>query len=188
MTSPIYKVHTVNGSRKEGHTPPPTPHGNCIFFFHGGLKPSSAVPLFFFPLSPFPGIRQPGKNLSYLVCCFVIEPDTMKYILVSGGKRFSFLSFVFSVPSMFSNLDLTLTAGVISGVGKGIIASSCGLLLKTLGLTVSSIKVDPYLNIDAGLMSYVFLCSMGFYACAIADLPILLDQSSMFHITTTENR
>lgn len=27
--------------------------------------------------------------------------------------------------------------------------------MKTLGLTVSSIKVDPYLNIDAGLMSYV---------------------------------
>lgn len=42
-------------------------------------------------------------------------------------------------------------------MGKGIIASSCGLLLKTLGLTVSSIKVDPYLNIDAGLMSYVLL-------------------------------
>lgn len=49
----------------------------------------------------------------------------------------------------------TFGPGVISGVGKGIIASSCGLLLKTLGLTVSSIKVDPYLNIDAGLMSYV---------------------------------
>ena len=44
-------------------------------------------------------------------------------------------------------------AGVISGVGKGIIASSCGLLLKTAGLAVSSIKIDPYLNLDAGLMN-----------------------------------
>ncbi|KAK0615695.1 hypothetical protein B0T17DRAFT_656801 [Bombardia bombarda] len=43
--------------------------------------------------------------------------------------------------------------GVISGVGKGIIASSTGLLLKTTGLTVTSIKIDPYINIDAGTMS-----------------------------------
>ena len=51
----------------------------------------------------------------------------MKYVLVSGG--------------------------VISGVGKGIIASSAGLLLKTMGLKVSSIKIDPYLNVDAGTMN-----------------------------------
>lgn len=43
--------------------------------------------------------------------------------------------------------------GVISGVGKGIIASSTGLLLKTTGLTVTSIKIDPYINIDAGTMA-----------------------------------
>ncbi|RAL03251.1 putative CTP synthase [Aspergillus ibericus CBS 121593] len=51
----------------------------------------------------------------------------MKYVLVSGG--------------------------VISGVGKGIIASSTGLLLKTTGLAVTSIKIDPYINIDAGTMA-----------------------------------
>lgn len=44
-------------------------------------------------------------------------------------------------------------AGVISGVGKGIIASSTGLLLKTTGLAVTSIKIDPYINIDAGTMA-----------------------------------
>lgn len=43
--------------------------------------------------------------------------------------------------------------GVISGVGKGIIASSTGLLLKTLGLSVTYIKIDPYMNIDAGTMA-----------------------------------
>jgi hypothetical protein len=42
---------------------------------------------------------------------------------------------------------------VISGIGKGIIASSTGLLLKTMGLKVTSIKIDPYLNIDAGTLS-----------------------------------
>lgn len=43
--------------------------------------------------------------------------------------------------------------GVISGIGKGVLASSTGLLLKTKGLKVTSIKIDPYMNIDAGTMS-----------------------------------
>lgn len=51
----------------------------------------------------------------------------MKYILVSGG--------------------------VISGIGKGVIASSLGTLMKSCGLRVTSIKIDPYLNIDAGTFS-----------------------------------
>ncbi|KAF9580105.1 CTP synthase ura7 [Lunasporangiospora selenospora] len=46
-----------------------------------------------------------------------------------------------------------VSGGVISGIGKGIIASSTGLLLKTRGLKVTSIKIDPYLNIDAGTLS-----------------------------------
>ena len=46
-----------------------------------------------------------------------------------------------------------MAIGVMSGIGKGIIASSTGLLLKTLGLKVTSIKIDPYLNVDAGLMA-----------------------------------
>lgn len=48
---------------------------------------------------------------------------------------------------------VVVTGGVISGVGKGIIASSTGVLLKSLGLRVSAIKIDPYLNIDAGTLS-----------------------------------
>mmetsp|Transcript_47679 Transcript_47679/g.79103 ORF Transcript_47679/g.79103 Transcript_47679/m.79103 type:complete len:696 (+) Transcript_47679:132-2219(+) len=46
-----------------------------------------------------------------------------------------------------------ITGGVVSGLGKGITASSIGLLLKTSGLRVTAIKIDPYLNIDAGTMS-----------------------------------
>ena len=53
--------------------------------------------------------------------------DEMKYLLVSGG--------------------------VISGVGKGVITSSIGTLLKSVGLNVTAIKIDPYLNIDAGTFS-----------------------------------
>ncbi|KAI7848473.1 CTP synthase [Circinella umbellata] len=48
---------------------------------------------------------------------------------------------------------IVVSGGVISGIGKGVIASSTGTLLKSLGLRVTAIKIDPYLNIDAGLMS-----------------------------------
>ena len=51
----------------------------------------------------------------------------MKYILVSGG--------------------------VISGIGKGVVASSLGVILKQCNCRVTCVKVDPYLNIDAGTFS-----------------------------------
>ncbi|SCU77579.1 LAME_0A01574g1_1 [Lachancea meyersii CBS 8951] len=46
-----------------------------------------------------------------------------------------------------------VSGGVISGIGKGVLASSTGMLLKTQGFRVTSIKIDPYMNIDAGTMS-----------------------------------
>ena len=64
----------------------------------------------------------------------------MKYILVSGG--------------------------VISGVGKGVVASSLGVILKQSNVAVTSIKIDPYINIDAGKN-------------------ILLGQLMLLHISTT---
>ena len=43
--------------------------------------------------------------------------------------------------------------GVMSGVGKGVVASSIGLLLQQKGYPVNLVKVDPYLNVDAGTMN-----------------------------------
>jgi len=43
--------------------------------------------------------------------------------------------------------------GVLSGLGKGIAVSSIGLLLKSRGYRVSAMKIDPYLNVDAGTMN-----------------------------------
>ena len=43
--------------------------------------------------------------------------------------------------------------GVMSGVGKGIATSSMGLILKERGYEVNLVKVDPYLNVDAGTMN-----------------------------------
>ncbi|KAL6614917.1 hypothetical protein ACP70R_037187 [Stipagrostis hirtigluma subsp. patula] len=46
-----------------------------------------------------------------------------------------------------------VTGGVVSGLGKGVTASSIGVVLKACGLRITSIKIDPYLNTDAGTMS-----------------------------------
>ncbi len=45
------------------------------------------------------------------------------------------------------------TGGVVSSLGKGIACSSLGLLLKARGLSVTIIKLDPYINVDPGTMS-----------------------------------
>lgn len=46
-----------------------------------------------------------------------------------------------------------ITGGVVSSVGKGIAAASIGRILKSRGLSVSVLKLDPYLNVDPGTMS-----------------------------------
>ncbi|MEZ4742854.1 MAG: CTP synthase [Bdellovibrionota bacterium] len=46
-----------------------------------------------------------------------------------------------------------ITGGVVSSLGKGILAASCGALLETRGLKVSLTKADPYINVDPGTMS-----------------------------------
>jgi CTP synthase len=46
-----------------------------------------------------------------------------------------------------------VTGGVLSSVGKGIIAASLGLLLSSRGYSVGAVKIDPYINVDAGTMN-----------------------------------
>ena len=46
-----------------------------------------------------------------------------------------------------------ITGGVVSGLGKGITASSLGRLLKNRGYKVINQKFDPYINVDPGTMS-----------------------------------
>lgn len=48
---------------------------------------------------------------------------------------------------------IIVTGGVMSGLGKGITSASIGLILKSLGLCVTAIKIDPYVNVDAGTMN-----------------------------------
>jgi len=46
-----------------------------------------------------------------------------------------------------------VTGGVCSSLGKGVAASSIGALMESRGLNVRMVKIDPYLNVDAGTMS-----------------------------------
>ncbi len=55
-------------------------------------------------------------------------------------------------PSL-GNKFIFVTGGVMSGLGKGITAASLGRLLKNAGFDVTAVKIDPYLNVDAGTMS-----------------------------------
>jgi CTP synthase len=55
-------------------------------------------------------------------------------------------------PSL-GNKFVFVTGGVMSGLGKGITAASTGRLLENAGFDVTAVKIDPYLNVDAGTMN-----------------------------------
>ena len=65
----------------------------------------------------------------------------MSLFVVSLRKREQVVKYVF------------VTGGVLSSVGKGILTSSCGKILQARGLKVNVIKIDPYVNVDAGTMN-----------------------------------
>ncbi len=46
-----------------------------------------------------------------------------------------------------------IIGGVMSGIGKGVISGSIGCIFKSYGLKVNNIKMDPYLNVDAGTIN-----------------------------------
>src|SRR6195952_4808308 len=57
------------------------------------------------------------------------------------------------MPSPEPTKHIFVTGGVASSLGKGLTASSLGMLLKTRGLRVTMQKLDPYLNVDPGTMN-----------------------------------
>jgi hypothetical protein len=72
--------------------------------------------------------------------CYCCLPRTAPFALLFTFN-FTMVKYIF------------ISGGVISGIGKGVIASSTALLMKAYGFRVTAIKIDPYLNIDAGTMS-----------------------------------
>ena len=63
------------------------------------------------------------------------------------------LETIMSFPSSSMAKYVFVTGGVTSSLGKGITAASVGRLLKARGLSVSILKLDPYINVDPGTMS-----------------------------------
>ena len=61
----------------------------------------------------------------------------------------------FPRPSYVGFKLIIVTGGVISGLGKGVIAASVGKLMQSRGFSVSMIKIDPYLNPDPGTLNPV---------------------------------
>ena len=51
------------------------------------------------------------------------------------------------------NKFIFVTGGVLSGIGKGIVTASIAKLLDLYGLPTTCVKIDPYLNVDAGTMN-----------------------------------
>jgi len=46
-----------------------------------------------------------------------------------------------------------VAGGVMSGIGKGVAIASIGRILKSYGFRVTAVKIDPYINVDAGTMN-----------------------------------
>ena len=58
---------------------------------------------------------------------------------------------------------IIITGGVVSSIGKGITSASMGRILRSYGLKVSAIKIDPYLNWDSGTLNPYHLFELGFW-------------------------
>src|SRR3989344_5413514 len=58
-----------------------------------------------------------------------------------------------SAPSKKRHKYIFVIGGVMSGVGKGVATSSIALILQSKGYKVNAVKIDPYLNVDAGTMN-----------------------------------
>lgn len=99
-----------------------------------------------------------------VLCYMKFRKIICNHLSLSTGNRYSShqsLSSLRSIKENIHSLDIkksrkkfiVVTGGVISGIGKGITASSIGVLTKILNLRPTAIKIDPYLNVDAGTMS-----------------------------------
>lgn len=97
-----------------------------------------------------------------MISIFLLGIIEMSFFLLNSNIDNGYFSFHWFLFHRFSPICrhqsgtmkyILVTGGVISGIGKGIIASSVGTILKSCGLHVTAIKIDPYINIDAGTFS-----------------------------------
>lgn len=80
-------------------------------------------------------------------------PDDFDLLLPQGQPPPSPCTALFKQPVNSATKYIVVSGGVCSSLGKGVATSSIGALLRSHGFRVTAIKLDPYVNIDAGLMS-----------------------------------
>jgi len=99
---------------------------------------------------------EPPLGLSKPVCnlppCSPMPPDEFLQTK-AGNAPPSPGSLLFRPPVDKRTKYVVVSGGVCSSLGKGVATSSIGALLRGHGFRVTAIKMDPYVNIDAGLMS-----------------------------------
>ena len=103
--------------------------------------------------SPCSGKRAPGVDPQPEIGRYLADGTLERHS--SGSRdRVRPLSLLPSNPvSARAPQYVFVTGGVVSALGKGIVAASLGRLLKARGLKVQVQKFDPYLNVDPGTMS-----------------------------------
>ena len=74
---------------------------------------------------------------------------------------------------------VVVSGGVVSGLGKGVTISSVGRMLQGCGRRVTSIKIDPYLNVDAGTMSPFEHGEVRWSGCAVVPVWLLAVVSTL---------
>src|SRR5579859_569478 len=80
------------------------------------------------------------------------SPNSLSFVARCQQKRRS-SSFLNADQEGLMSKFIFVTGGVASSVGKGITVASLGRLLKNRGISVSLMKLDPYINVDPGTMS-----------------------------------
>ena len=106
------------------------------------------------PLQPGPHQRHDHIPLAEAI----VKDRPFSYAKVSDMKEMKYI---------------LITGGVISGIGKGVVASSLGVLLKHCGVEVTSIKIDPYINIGRLLLTFIFVL---IFSCNSILLQVLILQ------------
>jgi hypothetical protein len=76
-----------------------------------------------------------------------------KKTVTNHSRKDTILSKKRKVGQKFRHKYIFVIGGVMSGVGKGVATSSIGTLLCARGFRINLVKVDPYLNVDAGTMN-----------------------------------
>lgn len=95
---------------------------------------------------------RPGRTLVVDGEATPVQFDSAEDASGIGGRRASVVAGLGRAVTMQTKF-VVVTGGVVSGLGKGVTASSIGVLMRCAGFRVTSIKIDPYLNVDAGTMS-----------------------------------